>query len=96
MNILRKLFPAHVRIENIFFMVVAVIVAVLLIVVMARTNERHSAFECHWPSHIVKSGDTMWMIAGTYCSGNIENAVYHMIELNGGSNLQIGQRVMLP
>lgn len=62
MNILRKLFPAHVRVENIFFMVVAVIVAVLLIVVMARTNERHSAFECHWPSHIVKSGDTMWMI----------------------------------
>ena len=71
-------------------------VGILLILTLARSNERAARFECHWPSHIVKSGDTMWMIAGTYCSGNIENAVYHMIELNGGSSLQIGQRVVLP
>ena len=71
-------------------------VGILLILTLARSNERAALFECHWPSHIVKSGDTMWMIAGTYCSGNIENAVYHMIELNGGSSLQIGQRVVLP
>ena len=71
-------------------------VGILLILTLTRSNERAARFECHWPSHIVKSGDTMWMIAGTYCSGNIENAVYHMIELNGGSSLQIGQRVVLP
>ena len=71
-------------------------VGILLILTLARSNERAGRFECHWPSHIVKSGDTMWMIAGTYCSGNIENAVYHMIELNGGSSLQIGQRVVIP
>ena len=71
-------------------------VGILLILTLARSNERAARFECHWPSHIVKSGDTMWMIAGTYCSGNIENAVYHMIELNGGSSLHIVQRVVLP
>ena len=38
----------------------------------------------------------MWKIAGTYCDGNIENVVYQMIELNGGSSLQIGQKVVIP
>jgi len=96
MNILRKLFPAHVRIENIFFIVVAVIVAVLLIVVMARTNEKHSAFGCDVDSVIVTQGDTIWDIANKHCEGNIENAVYQITKLNEGASLQIGQKVVLP
>ena len=95
-DILRKLFPVHVRIENIFFIVVAVIVTVLLIVVMARTNEKHSAYECDVDSVIVTQGDTIWGIANKHCGGNIENAVYQISELNGGSSLQIGQRLVLP
>ena len=77
-------------------LLLAIATVIVMILVLARSNERAARFECDKTSHVAKSGDTMWKIAGAYCDGNVENVVYQMIELNGGSSLQIGQKVVIP
>lgn len=60
------------------------------------SNERHSRFACEGGTHVAEPYDTIWQIAIHRCTGNLENAVYHIVELNGGASLQIGQKVLIP
>jgi hypothetical protein len=61
------------------------------------TNERHSRFTCESGTHVAEAFDTIWEIARTRCQGNLENAVYHIIQLNGGTaSIQIGQKIFVP
>lgn len=73
-----------------------VLVTVLAVWIFAMVNDRHSKFTCTGDTHIVTHGDTLWNIAIAECEGNLQNAVYHLRELNGGSNLRIGQKVLVP
>jgi hypothetical protein len=76
---------------------VAVAFGALLLWTFARTNEAHAQFTCSGGSHIAEPYDTIWQIASANCEGNLENAVFHMVEMNGGrSTIQIGQAVAIP
>ena len=46
--------------------------------------------------YVVQSGDTLWSIAMTFdTDGDPRDTVDRLAELNGGSNLYIGQRLVL-
>ena len=46
--------------------------------------------------YVVQSGDTLWSIAMTFdADGDPRDTVDRLAELNGGSNLYIGQRLVL-
>jgi len=83
--------------QHVLLVAIGVAFAVLLLWVFARTNEAHAQFTCSGGSHIAEPYDTIWQIASANCEGNLENAVYHMIQMNGGSpSIQIGQAVAIP
>ena len=60
------------------------------------SNERQAQFTCEGGTHVAQPYDTLWQIASDRCTGNMQNAVYHFAELNGGSAIQIGQKVLIP
>ena len=46
--------------------------------------------------YVVQSGDTLWSIAMTFdADGDPRDTIDRLAELNGGSNLYIGQRLLL-
>ena len=53
-------------------------------------------FKCQSGEVVVESGDTLWDIMRENCEGHTGHAVYQASELNGGSTLQVGQRLVLP
>lgn len=53
-------------------------------------------FKCQSGTVVVESGDTLWDIMSENCEGHTGHAVYQASELNGGSTLQVGQRLVLP
>jgi len=53
-------------------------------------------FKCQSGSVVVESGDTLWDIMRDNCEGHTGHAVYQASELNGGSDLTVGQVVILP
>jgi hypothetical protein len=47
--------------------------------------------------HVVQPGETLWSIAGALRpSGDVRGLVRTLARLNGGSSLQVGQRLVLP
>ena len=83
--------------QHLLLITVAVAFGILLLWAFARTNEAHAQFTCSGGSHIAEPFDTIWQIASENCDGNLENAVYHMVQLNGGrAMIQIGQAVEIP
>ena len=83
--------------QHLLLITVAVAFGVLLLWAFARTNEAHAQFTCSGGSHIAEPFDTIWQIASENCDGNLENAVYHMVQMNGGrAMIQIGQAVEIP
>ena len=81
--------------------VTTVVVATAVFMVLAIgffgwSNERQAQFTCEGGTHVAQPYDTLWQIASDRCTGNMQNAVYHFAELNGGSSIQIGQKVLIP
>jgi hypothetical protein len=75
----------------------AAIFMVLAIGFFGWSNERHSRFTCESGTHVAQPFDTIWNIARTRCEGNLQNAVYHIVQLNGGTaSIQIGQKIRVP
>ena len=75
----------------------AAIFMVLAIGFFGWSNERHSRFTCEGETHVAQPFDTIWDIARTRCEGNLENAVYHFVQLTGGTaSIQIGQEIRVP
>jgi len=73
-----------------------VLAVVLAVWIFAMVNDEHAQFTCDGTPHVATHGDTIWNIAIAQCEGNLENAVYHIRELNGGSMIQVGQKVLVP
>ena len=83
--------------QHLSLIVVAVAFGALLLWAFARTNEAHAQFTCSGGTHTAQAFDTIWQIASENCDGNLENAVYHMVQMNGGrAMIQIGQAVEIP
>ena len=65
--------------------------------VFGASNAAHAKFTCSTEPVVAQAFDTIWQIASENCDGNLENAVYHMVQLNGGrAMIQIGQAVEIP
>ena len=83
--------------QHLVLITAVVAFGVLLLWAFARTNEAHAQFTCSGGTHTAQAFDTIWQIASANCEGNLENAVYHMVEMNGGrATIQIGQAVAIP
>lgn len=47
--------------------------------------------------HVVQPGDTLWALARRLQpEGDVRPLVHRLVELNGGSSLEVGQRIVLP
>jgi TRAP-type C4-dicarboxylate transport system substrate-binding protein len=83
--------------QNLLVAAIAVACGVLLLLVFAKSNTAHAQFTCSDGTHTVEAMDTMWQIASENCEGNLQNAVYHMVQMNDGrAMIQIGQVVAIP
>ena len=46
--------------------------------------------------YVVRPGDTLWSIASSLTDGSISSFVDDLVELNGGSSIDVGQRLIVP
>lgn len=56
---------------------------------------RMDSYVCNTKQHTVSYGETLWEIAQSNCSGNIESAVDDLVKTYG-STIQNGQVIDLP
>lgn len=82
--------------RNILIAILAVIVACLALLLFAHTNREHARFTCTGGTYTVQPGDTIYEIVLERCEGNLENAIYHTVKINGGSLIHPGQALILP
>lgn len=61
----------------------------------ALVDDRQSEYTCDGATVVVSSGDTLWQIASTHCTGNISTAVYDLSK-NYGATLLVGDTLYLP
>jgi hypothetical protein len=79
--------------RNILIATLAVIVACLAVLLFTHTNREHSRFTCTGGTY---TGDTIYRIAIAECQGNLDNAIYQTVKINGGSLIHPGQALILP
>ncbi len=46
--------------------------------------------------YVVRPGDTLWSIASSLTDGNIGSFVDELVDINGGSSIAVGQRLVIP
>ena len=71
-------------------------VGALLIVAFVATNAAHARFVCSGDTYTIQPGDTIYRIVIEQCEGNLDNAIYHTVKINGGSLIHPGQTITLP
>lgn len=69
---------------------------VLVIWLFLASNAAHARFVCTGDTYTVKPGDTIYRIVIDQCEGNLENAIYQTVKINGGSLIHPGQTLTLP
>ena len=82
--------------RNILIATLAVIVACLALLLFAHTNREHARFTCTGGTYTVQPGDTIYRIVIDLCDGNLDNAIYQTVKINGGSLIHPGQALILP
>ena len=82
--------------RNILIATLAIIVAGLAVLLFIHTNREHSRFTCTGGTYTVQPGDTIYRIAIAECQGNLDNAIYQTVKINGGSLIHPGQALILP
>jgi|TARA_B110001454_G_scaffold96815_1_gene91671 hypothetical protein len=60
------------------------------------SNTAHARFVCTGDTYTVKPGDTIYRIVIEQCEGNLDNAIYQTVKLNGGSLIHPGQTLAMP
>ena len=68
----------------------------LVIGLFVASNAAHARFVCTGDTYTVQPGDTIYRIVIAQCEGNLDNAIYHTVKLNGGSLIHPGQALTLP
>lgn len=85
------------RFQQLFMYASLAFVGLLAIMLFVDRVQAAEEYECRVTVAQVKPFDTMWSIAEDNCDGNIRNAVYDMIRLNGGSStIHTNQWIYLP
>ena len=78
-----------------FFVYLAVLVSAFVLLLFRDFAQRMDSYVCNTRQHTVSYGETLWEIAQSNCSGNIESAVNDLVETYG-STIQNGQVIDLP
>ena len=82
--------------RNILIAILAIIIVITAIPLFGYVNGRHAAFTCAGDTYTVHPGDTIYGIVSAHCEGNLENAIYQTVRLNGGALIHPGQTIILP
>jgi hypothetical protein len=82
-------------VTSVFYGYLAVIVTAFLYFLIEDSAKRIDSYLCNTKQHTVSYGDTLWEIAQSNCSGNIESAVNDLVKTYG-STIQHGQVIDLP
>ena len=82
--------------RNILIAILAIIIVITAIPLFGYVNGRHSEFTCTGETHTVHPGETIYGIVVAHCEGNLENAIYQTVQLNGGALIHPGQIITLP
>jgi hypothetical protein len=83
------------RITGAFYVYLAVLVTVFVVVLFRDYVERMDSYVCNTKQHTVTYGESLWEIAQSNCSGNIRSAVDDLVDTYG-STIQNGQVIDLP
>ena len=83
------------RITWAFYGYLAVLVTMFVYFLFQMSAERMDSYVCNTKQHTVSYGESLWEIAQSNCSGNIESAVNDLVETYG-STIQNGQVIDLP
>jgi len=83
------------RITRAFYVYLAILVTVFVVVLFRDYVERMDSYVCNTKQHIVTYGESLWEIAQSNCSGNIRSAVDDLVDTYG-STIQNGQVIDLP
>jgi hypothetical protein len=83
------------RITWAFYGYLAVLVTAFVYFLIQESAQRMDSYVCNTRQHTVSYGETLWEIAQSNCSGNIESAVNDLVETYG-STIQNGQVIDLP
>jgi hypothetical protein len=78
-----------------FFLYLAILVTAFVLFLFRDFAQRMDSYVCNTRQHTVSYGETLWEIAQSNCSGNIESAVNDLVETYG-STIQNGQVIDLP
>jgi len=78
-----------------FFLYLAILVTAFVLFLFRDFAQRMDSYVCNTRQHTVNYGETLWEIAQSNCSGNIESAVNDLVETYG-STIQNGQVIDLP
>ena len=82
--------------RNIIIAILAIITIIVAIPLFGYVNGRHAEFTCTGGTYTVHPGDTIYEIVLEHCDGNLENALYQTVRLNGGSLIHPGQIITFP
>ena len=83
-------------IRNIIIALLAIVTAFVAVQHLAHVNREHSRFVCATGGYVVQPGDTIYNIVIARCEGNLDNAIYQTVKLNGGALIHPGQTIYLP
>lgn len=83
------------RITWAFYGFLAVLITGFLYFLIEDSAKRIDSYLCNTKQHTVSYGETLWEIAMSNCSGNIESAVNDLVKTYG-STIQNGQIIDLP
>lgn len=83
------------RITWAFYGFLAVLVTAFVYFLLQESAERMDSYVCNTKQHTVTYGESLWEIAQSNCSGNIESAVNDLVETYG-STIRNGQVIDLP
>jgi len=82
--------------RNIIITILTTLTVYACLLLFGYVNGHHSRFTCTGGTYTVQPGDTIYEIVLERCEGNLENAIYHTVKINGGSLIHPGQALILP
>jgi hypothetical protein len=82
--------------RNILITILTGIIVIAALLLFTHANREHARFTCPSEAYTVHPGDTIYNIVVARCEGNLENAIYHTVKINGGSLIHPGQTLILP
>jgi hypothetical protein len=82
--------------RNILIAILTIVTVTVGAVMFTNANRAHARFVCPSDTYTVHAGDTLSGIVIAHCEGNLENAIYQTVKMNGGALIHPGQTIAFP